>query len=301
MSCPGDPTYEDITKDYWSRVAHKRPWCIVRPTTTEEVSKTLRAILAIPGCRFAVRGGGHGIWGAGAIDDGVLIDMSAMNATTYDPRAGLASIQAGARWGDVYEVLEARHGVTVGGGREGNVGVAGLTIGGGISWYSPRLGLVCDQVRNFEAVLADDDGCRIVRASAGENADLWRALKGGASNFAVVTRLDMETVPAIGPIWGGYRVCDKSTAAAQLEAFARFVDTNGSYPDSSCVLTWSYDAAESVAARDIVIAPFMVNTRGVENPPELKEVLAIPSVVEATKTTTVTQLMKEFHQPYGTL
>lgn len=292
VSLPGDTTYRDITEGYWSRVAHKQPWCIVRPTTASDVSRALKAIIAISECKFAVRGGGHNLWGAGSIHDGVLIDMSAMNTTTYDPSTGIASIQAGSRWGDAYGVLES-HGVMVGGGRESDVSVAGLTIGGGISWYSPRLGLVCDQVKNFEVVLASGE---ITNANQTENADLWLALKGGASNFGVVTRLDMYTIP-VDPIWGGYLVSDKSTTAAHLRAFTNFVANNGKHPDSSYVVLWNYVKS----AGDTVIARFLVNTKGVENPPELEESLAIPTLVQVTKKTTLTQLTREFSQPHGSL
>lgn len=218
--------------------------------------------------------------------------MSAMNTTTYDLSTGIASIQAGSRWGDAYGVLES-HGVMVGGGRESDVSVAGLTIGGGISWYSPRLGLVCDQVKNFEVVLASGE---ITNASQTENADLWLALKGGASNFGVVTRLDMYTIP-VDPIWGGYLVSDKSTTAAHLRAFTNFVANNGKHPDSSYVVLWNYVKS----AGDTVIARFLVNTKGVENPPELEESLAIPTLVQVTKKTTLTQLTREFSQPHGSL
>lgn len=112
----------------------------------------------------------------------------------------LASIQPGARWTDVYRNL-LQHRVCIAGGRDGNVGVGGFLTGGGISYYAGLRGLGCDNVANFEVVLATGE---IINANAGENSDLWAALKGGSGNFGMVTRFDMYTFTA-HDVWGGLR------------------------------------------------------------------------------------------------
>lgn len=56
------------------------------------------------------------------------------------------------------------------------------------SFHSNRRGFACDNVVNFEVVLANGT---IVNANAHENAGLWRALKGGSGNFGFVTRVDV--------------------------------------------------------------------------------------------------------------
>lgn len=85
----------------------------------------------------------------------------------------------------------------VAGGRERDVAVAGFLLGGGTSLYTCRGGFGCDQVINFEVVLADG---RIVQANRDEHADLFKVLKGGGNNFGIVTRFDMQGFPA-SPIW----------------------------------------------------------------------------------------------------
>lgn len=80
-----------------------------------------------------MRSGGHTVWaGASNIADGVTIDLGKLNKTIYDPVTKIASIGPGARWTHVYEELD-KHGVVVAGGRDGDVGVGGFTLGGGIS------------------------------------------------------------------------------------------------------------------------------------------------------------------------
>lgn len=52
---PGQQSYEDRVSSYWSLTAQLRPWTIVQPRTTQEVSETLKALVSISGCKFAIR------------------------------------------------------------------------------------------------------------------------------------------------------------------------------------------------------------------------------------------------------
>ena len=92
--------------------------------------KTLVAAHEEEPCLFAIRSGGHTPWaGASSIDDGITIDLSALNQVTYDAQASQASVGSGARWEAVYAALDPL-GVAIPGGRAGTVGVGGLTLGG---------------------------------------------------------------------------------------------------------------------------------------------------------------------------
>lgn len=122
-----------------------------------------------------------------------------MNRSWYDPGSGLASVEPGAVWKDVYFSLLHNGNVTVTGGRDGGVGVGGFLLGGGNSYHTTRNGFGCDTVINYEVVLANGS---IVDANANKNADLWRALKGGGMNFGIVTRFDMEAMPAVDLAYG---------------------------------------------------------------------------------------------------
>lgn len=144
----------------------------------------------------------------GALDDVVV---SADQKTT--------SIGPGNRWADIYLKLDAL-GLAIPGGRSGAVGVGGLVTGGGISFFSPRYGFVCDSVQNFEVVLGSG---AIVSANATSNPTLWAPLKGGSNNFGVVTRFDMKTF-AQGDMWGGEIVYPITTLDAQLEAFVAYAN-----------------------------------------------------------------------------
>ncbi|OGM44466.1 hypothetical protein ABOM_006938 [Aspergillus bombycis] len=64
-----------------------------------------------------------------------------------------------------------------------------------------------------QVVLANAE---IVNANAKENSDLFWALKGGGCNFGIVTKMEMETVPA--KIWSQARVYAPSVTTVLLQA-----------------------------------------------------------------------------------
>lgn len=159
------------------------------PTTTEEVSKAIRVIgkLGVP---FTVKSGGHVPFVSSNIDEGIVIDLVNINGIQLSDDQSVVSVGPGNRWKTIAEYLDPM-GLAIVGGRVGDIGVSGLTLGGGISWFSGKYGWACDNVRKYEVVLADGS---VVEASAEENADLYKALRGGGGpNFGIVTRFDFET------------------------------------------------------------------------------------------------------------
>jgi FAD/FMN-containing dehydrogenase len=116
-------------------------------------------------------------------------------AATIDAAARTARIAAGAVWGDVAD-LAAPHGLSPLAGSSRGVGVAGYTLGGGLSLISRKHGLAANAVRAIELVAAD--GSR-VRATADSEPELFWALRGGGGNFGVVTALEIDLfeTPAI--------------------------------------------------------------------------------------------------------
>jgi hypothetical protein len=174
------------------------------------------------GCQFAIRSGGHsGVPGASNLADGLVIDLGRLREVTLS--ADKQSVRAGAgnRWSDVYSRLDP-YKVAVVGGRVASVGVGGLTLGGGLSYFSGQYGFACDNVINYEVVLADGS---IVNANTDspQYADLARALRGGTNNFGVVTRFDLRAHPYEG-INGGLVVWPETPQVTEnvIDAFVSF-------------------------------------------------------------------------------
>lgn len=164
---PSQPAYAARIESYWCNNAKLRPSCIFQPQSADEVSRAVTA-LAKANQPFAVRSGGHTNWaGSNNIDDGVTIDLGLLNSTVYDSTCQTAHIGPGGKWKDVYAELE-KHGRTVAGGREAEVGVAGFLLGGGNNFHAARYGWACDNVIAYEVVVAD--GSIIIAEAGSEHA-----------------------------------------------------------------------------------------------------------------------------------
>ncbi|KAL9050649.1 MAG: hypothetical protein Q9162_006508 [Coniocarpon cinnabarinum] len=218
--------FQKSIKSHWSQQAREDvPLCIVKPRNAPEVSAAVSILRrefdrqanegsADEPVRFAVRSGGHSPEvGFSTIKNGIVLDLSLLNEVTVSEDKTSTVLGSGAKWGDVSSKLDSLN-LAVAGGRNSNVGVGGLLLGGGISFYSPQVGFACSNIIEYEIVLSDGS---ISRASASENSDLWKALKGGSSNFGIVTRFIVNTFPA-PKVWGGYLYAIPSKAPQFVEA-----------------------------------------------------------------------------------
>jgi ADP-ribosylglycohydrolase len=177
-----DALYDlDVSRPAIARFEHIKPETIVECATPQDVAAALRL-----GGPFAVRSGGHDFTGRSSTT-GVLIDTRPMRDIRVDDDT--VTVGAGARLGEIYDALEPS-GRTIAGGCGPTVGIAGLTLGGGIGILGRLHGFTCDQLVAATLVLGSGE---IVEA----DEDLLWALKGaGGARFGVVTQLTLKTVPA---------------------------------------------------------------------------------------------------------
>ncbi|KAL3459585.1 hypothetical protein BJX64DRAFT_291090 [Aspergillus heterothallicus] len=284
VSFPPDPEFELRIQSYWALNPRRRPWCLFLPHNASEVSAGVIALLSgkdnvhqgAGDWHIAIRGGGHNLGYSNNIEDGVTIDLRYLNQTTYDPDTNIASVMPGSRWEEVYPVLHT-HGVLLPGGRDGSVGVPGILLGGGSNYYMGERGFGCDSVRNYEVVLADGS---IINANQHEHSGLWRALKGGGSNFGIVTRFDMEALPDI-PLSYGMRVIPATSSEQYVDAIVDFIDNKKqAYPkDALIALVFHLAAGELLTTAE-------VNTEGVVDIPGFARFAQLPQVVPFTSVVT---------------
>jgi FAD/FMN-containing dehydrogenase len=135
------------------------------------------------------RSGGHSYAGY-STTTGMVLDVTRMNTVVVNASNGTAIIGAGTRLIDVYAAL-APQGLALPAGSCPTVGIAGLTLGGGIGVLGRKFGLTCDNMLSAQIVLADG---RVLTCDANSNADLFWALQGGGGgNFGVVTSFTFQT------------------------------------------------------------------------------------------------------------
>ncbi|KAF2641566.1 FAD-binding domain-containing protein [Massarina eburnea CBS 473.64] len=290
VTYPGQSAYEASLASYFDGKSRLTPDCIVQPKTAEEVSTAVKVLVSaslLKPCEFAVRSGGHTpIPGSNNVDNGVTIDLLYMNGTSYNVDTEVASISPAARWGSVYQTLEPL-GRMVAGGRGSTVGVGGYLLGGGISHYAPRVGLSCDNVLNFQVVLADG---RILDANKNTNADLFTALKGGSSNFGIVTRYDMETFQS-EDLWAGIVSYPAWTADQHFKALVNFGLKPNRDPNAALIIFQGYSTASPT---DVVRAAFDY-TKPLARPDAYREFFAITNnISDTTKIQPMSSVAAEF-------
>jgi FAD/FMN-containing dehydrogenase len=179
----GDPSYDEA-RGVFNTMIDKRPALIAQCESAADVAAAV-AYGVSEGLEVAVRGGGHGVAGAGVTEGGIVVDLRRMNSVQIDPDARIARVGGGALWSDLDSACQP-YGLATTGGRVSTTGVAGLTLGGGSGWLERKYGLACDSLLSVELVTADG---QVVIADETKNTDLFWALHGGGGNFGVATSL----------------------------------------------------------------------------------------------------------------
>ena len=220
---PADDGYLEATYAWNGMHYGRRPALVVRCRGAADV------MVAVGFARshdldVAVRGGGHSLPGFSTCDGGIIIDLGPMSGVRVDTAARRAYVGGGAVWADVDHETQA-HALATPGGFISSTGVAGFTLGGGISLLIRKHGLACDNLVAADLVTADG---RLVHVSESEHPDLLWGLRGGGGNFGIVTQFELELHP-VGPIvYGGPIFYPADDAAALLR---RFRDWSAVAPD----------------------------------------------------------------------
>ncbi|KAL6234375.1 hypothetical protein BDW75DRAFT_212563 [Aspergillus navahoensis] len=216
---PGTAQYDEAMHR-WAPNTEKRSAIVLKALNGTDVSTAVLFAQAM-GLEVAVVGGGHGTNGSAATP-GLLIDLTAMNKTTVDVEKKTITAEGGCRWEDIDTPL-GQHGLATVGGRVGNTGIGGLTLGGGVGWLSGKYGLVVDNLLSAKMVLADG---RIVTASATENPDLFWAVRGAGQCFGVALEFTYQAYELAHPIWAGQLIMKLDALPAVVDFVNRFPSQN---------------------------------------------------------------------------
>ena len=215
----GDPGYDEARK-LFNAMIDRKPRLIVRCAGPADVAAgiLLAREFSLP---LAIKGGGHGVNGHAACDDGIMLDLSPMKSIVVDPDRRTVVAQAGVNWGEFDEATQT-HGLATTGGRVTTTGIAGLTLGTGSGWLERLHGYSADNLIAADMVTADG---RAVKASEDENADLFWGLRGGGGNFGVVTSFEYR-LHEVGPmVAGGMILWPADQAGDVLRFYREFIAT----------------------------------------------------------------------------
>ncbi|KAH8731845.1 hypothetical protein GQ44DRAFT_670461 [Phaeosphaeriaceae sp. PMI808] len=270
----GTSTYDAFTSGYWSAMqAAVNPLCVFKPTSAIQVSSAV-LLSRLTQCPFAVKGGGHAAFAeASSIDGGITISMENFKQVVVSDDKKTADVGPGNRWVDVYTAT-GKSGVGVVGGRMSPVGVPGLILGGGISFFSNKLGWACDNVASYEVVTASG---LIIHATPTSYTDLYWALRGGGNNFGIITNFKLNAFP-LGQMWGGQRIYTENNFPAVLDAIHKFAVT-GSSKDTDAAQIVSFTAIPNVGNIAIVQMHY---AQPIANASVHADLEAIPSIISNT-------------------
>lgn len=217
---PGDAAY-DQNRAVLFDPAECKPVALVRVASPADIAQVI-GFACEHRLELAVRGGGHSSSGHGTVDGGIVIDLRDLNDIVVDGPTATVWVGGGATVSAVLKALEP-HGLVVGFGDSGDVGVGGIVTGGGVGYLSRLHGATVDCVLAAEVVLADG---RVVTASPESEPDLFWAIRGGGGNFGVLTRIQFQAQPL--PAFTGGMMLLPGTA----ESIAAFVAAAQAAPDA---------------------------------------------------------------------
>jgi FAD/FMN-containing dehydrogenase len=227
---PGEDGYAAAARVYNPLFDRRRPAAVASCERPEDVQACVE-VAAAARLPIAARSGGHSYAGYSNADGALIVDLGPMSSV--DARGDTAVIGAGARLIDVYSGLDAK-GRCLPAGSCPTVGIAGLTLGGGIGVLSRKFGLTCDSLESAQVVKADGS---LVTASSESEPDLFWALRGGGGgNFGIVTSFTFTT-PAAPELTVFSLEFPAGSAADVVEEWQRWIPGEADEMWSNCVVS----------------------------------------------------------------
>jgi hypothetical protein len=165
------------------------------------------------------------------------------------------------------------------------IGVGGLTLGGGISFFSNQYGWACDNVASFEVVTASGT---IVTASPTQYSDLYWALRGGGNNFGIVTKFNLNTIPQ-GLMWGGGRIHLETEFPSVINAFYNLGANSANDTAAAQILSFAYAQNTKLASADLQYS------KPIANASIFSEYMAIPAIQDTTSVRSLANLTVQFN------
>jgi FAD/FMN-containing dehydrogenase len=216
---PGDEEY-DHARTVVSGAIDRHPAVIVKVADVDDVEKVVR-LARETGLELAVRCGGHSNAGHSVTEGGIVLDLSDLKGFDIDVDGRTAWAEGGLTAAEVTKAI-GEHGLVLGFGDTGSVGIGGITLGGGVGYLVRKFGLTIDDLLAAEIVTADGERLLV---DAENHPDLFWAIRGGGGNFGVVTRFKYQ-LHELPQTYGGMLILP-----ATAETVAGFIAAAEAAPD----------------------------------------------------------------------
>ena len=177
---PGDDDY-DTVRTIFPGGFDRHPALIVRVVDAADVASVFY-LAQQRGLGLSVRGGGH--TPLCVADGAIMLDLRSLTGIDIDVIERTVWAGGGQTAAEVTAAVD-EHGLVIGFGDTGSVGIGGITLAGGVGFLVRKFGMTIDNLLAAEVVTPS--GLTLM-ACAEENPDLFWAVRGGGGNFGVVTR-----------------------------------------------------------------------------------------------------------------
>ncbi|GAA4958865.1 FAD-binding oxidoreductase [Actinoplanes utahensis] len=213
---PGDTDFDQVRRP-WNLAVDQPVAAVAEAADPDDVAALVR-YAAGAGMSITAQPSGHGA--SGRTDGVIVLRTGRLDSILVDPQTRRARIGAGVPSGRL-QTAAARHRLTGLPGSSPVVSVAGVALGGGLSWFGRRHGWVADNVTAFDIV---DARGRHRHVTPTGDADLFWALRGGGGDFALVTAVELQLHQAPA-LYGGRVLWPAAHAPAVLDAYRRITAT----------------------------------------------------------------------------
>lgn len=183
---PSSLDYEQARR-VWNPAIDRRPAAIAQCTSVADVQATVQFARQY-NILTAVRCGGHNVGGTGMVDGGLTIDLSQFRGAEVEQRKRVARLKGGSLLSDL-DRATVPLGLATTAGVVSHTGVGGLATALGQGRLGRKFGYTIDNIRGANVVTAEGE---LLRADAKTNSDLYWGIRGGGSNFGIVTEFELQ-------------------------------------------------------------------------------------------------------------
>ena len=212
IATPDDADWDEA-RAAWNLAADQNPEAVVFAESAEDIVATVGFAVAND-LKVTAQGTGHGAAALAPLQGTILVKTERMRGIEIDADSRIARVEAGVQSVELGEAAN-QHGLCFLPGSAPDVGVTGYTLGGGLSWLGRRYGFACNRVAAIELV---DAGGEPRTVDAGNDPDLFWALRGGGGGYAVVTALRLELLP-IAEVYAGALLFPAAVGAAAVRTY----------------------------------------------------------------------------------
>ncbi|KAI3322751.1 Glucooligosaccharide oxidase [Xylariaceae sp. AK1471] len=187
---PNSATFENATAR-WNNNDVPKFAIAITPATEADVVRALIIARSI-NLPLLATGGRHAVSKTlGEVDEGIEIDLSALNSVSVDAKAGTLTVGGGTRFKQIYDpVYDAGYIMPV--GSCACPGMVGATIGAGVGRYQGLFGLIIDSLVSVRLVTAEG---KLIEVSESSHPDLLWAIRGAGANFGIITSATYKLHP----------------------------------------------------------------------------------------------------------